>query len=100
MYLAEIPEKLWQMSSSTIGELNTPEGLVLYAAVIVFGSNTVSNVPLVLLLAPEITNKWVVKCIAFACPSKRTHLWFILYHAVWKEMQRKWHGSNYRGFLQ
>jgi Na+/H+ antiporter NhaD/arsenite permease-like protein len=50
-----VPEALWTGLASAI-DLRTFGGLLLYSIIIIVGSNTVSNVPLVLLLAPKIAS--------------------------------------------
>jgi hypothetical protein len=48
-----VPEAAWASISPAVS-MHTAAGLALYTAIILVGSNTVSNVPLVLLLAPKL----------------------------------------------
>jgi len=48
-----VPESAWASIASAVS-MDTATGLFLYTVIILVGSNTVSNVPLVLLLAPKL----------------------------------------------
>lgn len=48
-----VPERAWDAVSDAVS-MSTASGLLLYTVIILIGSNTVSNVPLVLLLAPKL----------------------------------------------
>ncbi|RYG56631.1 hypothetical protein EON66_02430 [archaeon] len=48
-----VPEWVWNLFASGVS-MHTLSGLILYTVIILVGSNTVSNVPLVLLLSPKI----------------------------------------------
>jgi len=48
-----LPASAWQASKATV-QLNTAQGITIYALLVLIGSNTVSNVPLVLLLSTSI----------------------------------------------
>ena len=49
----ELPNDAWNALHPSI-DVNTAAGVVLYSVIVIVGSNTVSNVPLVLLLGPSI----------------------------------------------
>jgi len=48
------PNEAWSATEDHIGTLNDAASISLYVVLIIIGSNTVSNVPLVLLLAPHL----------------------------------------------
>jgi Na+/H+ antiporter NhaD/arsenite permease-like protein len=49
-----IPDALWNSISSVVS-MSSFSGLLIYSLIILIGSNTVSNVPLTLLLAPKLS---------------------------------------------
>jgi Na+/H+ antiporter NhaD/arsenite permease-like protein len=49
-----VPSDAWDAMSSAASSLRTGSGVALFVAIVAVGSNTVSNVPLVLLLAPKV----------------------------------------------
>jgi Na+/H+ antiporter NhaD/arsenite permease-like protein len=51
--LTGVPEQIWGAWAGAVG-MHSAAGLAVFAVVVLVGSNTVSNVPLVLLLSPKI----------------------------------------------
>lgn len=49
-----VPQSAWDALSSAVS-MQTGSGLLLFTVIVLIGSNTVSNVPLTLMLAPSIT---------------------------------------------
>jgi Na+/H+ antiporter NhaD/arsenite permease-like protein len=52
--VTKVPEYAWDSIQGSV-DMNTGSGLLLYTTLILIGSNTVSNVPLVLLLTPKLS---------------------------------------------
>jgi Na+/H+ antiporter NhaD/arsenite permease-like protein len=63
------PEKAWDGAAPYL-DVTTGLGVFLYALLIVVGSNTVSNVPLVLILSPSLR--------ALSSPDARHRSWLLL----------------------
>ncbi len=63
------PLKAWEAAAPYL-DVQTAHGVVLYALLILVGSNTVSNVPLVLILAPSLK--------ALPSPEAKHSSWLLL----------------------